>query len=144
MTINFTKSFPLIVLLLILFFGASNLFSAPKIEYQLSTHVLDISKGLPAENVEISLYKLDDKSNTWLLLSTLLTDKNGRISDFLPKNVDNKGTYKLQFQTKKYFDPQGIESIYPYIDVNFVISGKSHYHIPITLSPYGYSTYRGS
>ena len=111
-------------------------------KYQLSTHILDINKGQPANNVNIILYKL--VSNQWVRITEGKTDKNGRITNFLPTNIDNSGTYKLSFLIKKYFENQGLKSIYPYIDVVFNIEGTGHYHIPITMSANGYSTYRGN
>ncbi|MDX5481710.1 MAG: hydroxyisourate hydrolase [Hymenobacteraceae bacterium] len=75
-----------------------------------------------------------------------MTDKNGRVGDYLPQGADasNKGIYKLVFLTSDYFSDRKVETFYPYIEVVFEISGNSHYHVPITLSPFGYSTYRGS
>lgn len=111
-------------------------------KYQLSTHILDINKGQPANNVNIVLYKL--VSNQWIRITEGKTDENGRITNFLPTNIDNSGTYRLSFLVKEYFENQGLKSIYPYIDVVFNIEGTGHYHIPITLSANGYSTYRGN
>ena len=111
-------------------------------QYQLSTHILDISKGQPAPNVRIALYKT--VSNQWVKISDGITDDNGRIKNFLPMNIDNSGTYKLSFFVKEYFENQGLKSIYPYVDVVFDIEGNGHYHIPITISANGYSTYRGN
>lgn len=110
--------------------------------YQLSTHILDITKGTPAAGVEIVLYKLN--KDTWQKIDSGVTDKNGRIANFLPENKDNKGIYKLQFKTYPYFKAQKLESIYPYVDLVFEIKSKSHYHIPITMSANGYATYRGN
>ena len=111
-------------------------------EYQLSTHILDINKGQPAPNVRIALYKT--VSNQWVKISDGTTDNNGRIKNFLPMNIDNSGTYKLSFFVKEYFENQGLKSIYPYVEVVFDIEGNGHYHIPITISANGYSTYRGN
>lgn len=111
-------------------------------QYQLSTHILDISKGQPAPNVRIALYKT--VSNQWVKISDGITDNNGRIKNFLPMNIDNSGTYKLSFFVKEYFENQGLKSIYPYVDVVFDIEDNGHYHIPITISANGYSTYRGN
>lgn len=113
-------------------------------KYQLSSHILDISTGKPAPNVDVKLMMQDD--GAWKLLSTKTTDDNGRINNFLPnnRNVDHDGTYKLIFETTPYFRNQSLESFYPYVEVNFNIKGDKHYHVPITLSAYGYSTYRGS
>lgn len=112
--------------------------------YQLSSHILDISTGTAAPNVEVSLQKLNsDKS--WTTLSTFKTDKNGRITDFLPYGkTNNDGTYKLTFQTHPYFEKNKIDSFYPFVEVVFYIKGNEHFHVPITISPFGYSTYRGN
>lgn len=116
-----------------------------KESYQLSSHILDISTGKPAPNVNVKLM-MQDKTGSWKLLGTEKTDESGRINDFLPNadGVNHDGTYKLIFETTPYFRNQGLESFYPYVEVNFNIKGGNHFHVPITLSPYGYSTYRGS
>ncbi|WP_367104658.1 hydroxyisourate hydrolase [uncultured Psychrobacter sp.] len=112
--------------------------------HQLSSHILDISTGKPAPNVNVKL--MMQNNGQWQLLNEQKTDDNGRIGNFLPNagNADHKGTYKLIFETKPYFMSQGLESFYPYVEVNFNIEDNNHYHVPITLSAYGYSTYRGS
>lgn len=114
-----------------------------KVVYQLSSHILDITKGEPAPNVKISLYKQNDDKQ-WVLLDEKVTDENGRIKDFLPMGKSNDGIYKLTYHTKPYFDKLGLNSFYPFIEVVFEIKGDGHYHVPITLSPFGYSTYRGN
>lgn len=113
-------------------------------EYQLSTHILDISEGLPAESVTIKLEKKEASGDSWQLVSEKTTNEKGRVSDFLPKENSNNGIYKLTFFTKEYFKTQQKESFYPYIEVVFEITANEHYHVPITLSAFGYSTYRGS
>lgn len=70
--------------------------------------------------------------------------ENGRINDFLPLTKENNGTYKFTFYTESYFKNQGKKSFYPFIGVVFNITENQHYHVPITLSAFGYSTYRGS
>lgn len=116
-------------------------------EYQLSTHILDISKGGNAKNVKVELYKLEN-NNQWTKIDEKYTGENGRITDFLPyTNTQNtaSGVYKLKFYTKDYFDKENTKSFYPYIEVGFEASkDQKHYHVPLTLSPFGYSTYRGS
>ena len=72
------------------------------------------------------------------------TDENGRVKDFLEENNNNKGIYKLTYNVAPYFESKSQETFYPYIDVVFEIKDDNHYHVPITLSPFGYSTYRGS
>lgn len=117
---------------------------AQKTEYQLSIHILDISTGTPATDVPIQLEKYNEETNAWELIDQKITDENGRITNFLPSNPSNAGVYKLTYFTKEYFEKNDIESFYPYIEVVFQIKDEKHYHVPITLSAYGYSTYRGN
>jgi len=112
--------------------------------FQLSSHILDISKGMPASDVHIRLEKLETDKKTWSIIQEKVTDVNGRIPDFLSNERSNEGIYKLTFLTADYFKNQNIESFYPFIEVVFEIKDNKHYHVPITLSAYGYSTYRGN
>lgn len=128
---------------LLLVFLANFVFSQEK-EFQLSTHILDISTGKPAPNVEIHLEKLDEKTNKFVLLQGEKTDKNGRVGNFLRKNKSNLGVYKITFLVNSYFTDQQKDTFYPFIEVVFRIKDEEHYHVPITLSAYGYSTYRGN
>ncbi|PJG58630.1 hydroxyisourate hydrolase [Aeromonas cavernicola] len=117
--------------------------------YQLSSHVLDTSMGKGASSVEVKLFKAaDDKSETWTLVDTQKTDSNGRIKTFLPREkgnaADKLGKYKLTFATGAYYQAQKKETFYPNVSVEFSISDNTHYHVPITLTQYGYSTYRGN
>lgn len=121
-----------------------NGFAQKSVTYQLSTHMLDISKGQPAHHVTVTLYKLDSITDNWKQITTGKTDENGRIANLLPLPKDNSGIYKLKFETTPYFRAQNLKSIYPYVEVVFRIEGKGHYHIPITMSANGYSTYRGN
>ncbi|CAK9884293.1 MAG: 5-hydroxyisourate hydrolase [Candidatus Erwinia impunctatus] len=134
-----------IALVAVIFLSAIGTAQAADVPYQLSTHILDIAKGMPAQNVEVELYQ-QDVQETWHVVGKGITDKNGRISTFLPlqEGKDNHGVYKLKFMTQPYFKAQQQTSFYPYIEVVFQIEGNNHYHVPITLSNYGYSTYRGS
>lgn len=112
--------------------------------FQLSSHILDISKGMPAPGVQIRLEKMDTNKKTWSMIEEKVTDANGRISDFLSSERSNNGIYKLTYLTADYFKSQNIESFYPFIEVVFQINDSKHYHVPITLSAFGYSTYRGN
>ncbi|MGB0777916.1 MAG: hydroxyisourate hydrolase [Flavobacteriaceae bacterium] len=114
-------------------------------KHQLSSHILDITKGKPAADVKISLSK-QDKVGSWQIIDEKRTDENGRIKNFLKeeKGVNHQGVYKLTYYTKPYFTQLGQESFYPFIEVVFELKDNSHYHVPITLSAYGYSTYRGN
>lgn len=112
--------------------------------YQLSSHILDITTGKPAADVKITLSKQDAKGN-WVVIEEKNTDANGRIKDFLKQEgKNNTGIYKLTFHTNPCFKPLGQKSFYPFIEVVFELVDNEHYHVPITLSPFGYSTYRGN
>ena len=81
----------------------------------------------------------------WVLLEEKLTDENGRVKDFLEEGTtDHKGIYRLTYHVAPYFERLQQDSFYPFIEVVFEIKDGKHYHVPITLSPYGYSTYRGN
>lgn len=114
--------------------------------YQLSAHILDINLGKPANDVKIALFKQQPDAS-WQLVAERITDANGRVKDFLPltAGTDNRGIYKIRYYTKPYFEAQGTSTFYPYIEVVFEVSdAQAHYYVPITLSPFGYSTYRGN
>lgn len=113
-------------------------------EFQLSTNILDVSAGLPAEGVIIKLEKMNPVTNTWDFISEKETSETGRVNDFLPTADNNEGTYRFTFMVADYFKSKGEETFYPFVEVAFKITGKTHYHVPITLSAFGYSTYRGS
>ena len=113
--------------------------------YQLSSHILDIQQGQPAAGVKISLSQLQPDGKTWVLLEERLTDENGRVKDFLEEGTtDHKGIYRLTYHVAPYFERLQQDSFYPFIEVVFEIKDGKHYHVPITLSPYGHSTYRGN
>lgn len=117
---------------------------AQKNSYQLSSHILDVSKGTPAAGVSIKLEKQNEHTKTWQFVDQKTTDKNGRITDFLNSEKANLGIYKLTYLVSDYFKNNNTESFYPFIEVVFQIKDSNHYHVPITLSAYGYSTYRGN
>ncbi|MEE1885448.1 hydroxyisourate hydrolase [Pedobacter flavus] len=132
-----------IILCLLLSFSVSLVFAQTKV-YQLSSHILDVSTGLPVPNVTVKLLKLNETDNKWTSIDQKITDKNGRIMDFLDKASAKKGIYKLTFLIEDYYKVNKIETFYPFIEVVFQIKDDNHYHVPITLSPFGYSTYRGN
>ena len=131
------------IILMLLVFSSS--FIQAQEKYQLSSHILDISQGKPAPNVKISLSK-QDKNQNWVVVDEKYTDNNGRIKEFLKEELgkNNNGIYKLTFHIVPYFERLKQKTFYPFIEVVFEIKNTQHYHIPITLSPYGYSTYRGN
>ena len=111
---------------------------------QITTHVLDTTRGLPAQNMPISLYKRS--AELWELLADGVTDEDGRIADLLPsdQNLD-AGIYRMHFKTASYFMNNDETGFYPYVDIVFELdAGGAHYHIPLLLTAFGYSTYRGS
>lgn len=112
--------------------------------YQLSSHILDISTGLPAPHVTVKLERLNQETKMWAFIDQKKTDENGRIGTFLEETKTEKGIYRLTFLIADYFKSKQKESFYPFIEVVFQIKDDKHYHVPITLSPYGYSTYRGN
>ncbi|ADQ81290.1 hydroxyisourate hydrolase [Riemerella anatipestifer] len=130
---------------LVLILAFTSFMFAQEAKYQLSSHILDITQGQPASGVTISLSKMNNTGN-WIKVDEKITDSNGRIRDFLKeeKDINHQGIYRLTYFTKPYFDKLGQKSFYPFIEVVFEIKDNSHYHVPITLSPYGYSTYRGN
>ena len=98
----------------------------------------------PKRDVDTYL-EIAKQNKNWVLLEEKVTDKNGRIGSFLKQDgKDNTGIYKLTFHTSPYFQRQGQKSFYPFIEVVFELTDKEHYHVPITVSPFGYSTYRGN
>ncbi|WP_316838412.1 hydroxyisourate hydrolase [Pedobacter gandavensis] len=130
--------------ILVLMIGFTLSGNAQSQKFQLSSHILDISRGLPAEGVLIRLtQKIGNEQ--WSFVAESKTNKDGRIQNFLPYgSKENKGIFKLTYLIEPYFKSLKQNSFYPFIEVVFEIKDDQHYHVPITLSPYGYSTYRGS
>lgn len=108
----------------------------------LTTHVLDTTKGKPAAGLTVIVYR--QQADAWMEMARGATDANGRISNWLDGQVLATGVYKLVFETGAYFNQLAISAFYPVVEVTFTLSDEAHYHIPLLLSPYGYSTYRGS
>ena len=110
---------------------------------QLTTHILDTTKGKPAPGVAILLFQ--QHSDGWKQLTIGTTNADGRIPNLLQKDIIlEPGVYKMKFETKEYFEKQGVQTFYPFVEITFTITGSEHYHIPLLLNPFGYSTYRGS
>jgi 5-hydroxyisourate hydrolase len=110
----------------------------------ITTHVLDTSKGLPAADISVVLeFKTGEG---WTELATGSTDSDGRIPNLLSKERKiDPGIYRLTFETRSYFARKRTTGFYPCVSVVFEIQdSEQHYHIPLLLSPFGYSTYRGS
>jgi 5-hydroxyisourate hydrolase len=108
----------------------------------ISTHVLDTSVGRPAADVTVLLERL--VGDQWTAAGRGRTDANGRIAA-LTEGPTAAGTYRLTFDTGDYFAAQDTRCFFPEVSVVFeVTDGEPHYHVPLLLSPFGYSTYRGS
>jgi 5-hydroxyisourate hydrolase len=111
---------------------------------QITTHVLDISIGRPAAGVPVIL-EIEKADGEWKELGRGVTGSDGRLGELLAPGSLKEGTYRLTFDTRAYFGGRKIEALYPQVSVIFEVRRSSeHYHIPLLLSPYGYSTYRGS
>ncbi len=110
---------------------------------QITSHILDTTKGRPAAGITTILYL--GGNDEWKEIARGKTNTDGRISDLLKKDVMlQEGIYKMRFETKDYFDQERISTFYPYVEIIFEIESNQHYHIPLLLNPFGYSTYRGS
>ena len=109
----------------------------------ITTHVLDTTCGKPAQGVPVVLERLI--GSAWKELSKKTTNADGRVADLLAEGAKlDAGTYRLTFDTGAYFKGLKTKSFYPSVAVVFEIEDSSHYHVPLLLSPFGYSTYRGS
>lgn len=110
---------------------------------QLTTHVLDTSIGRPGREISIRL-KTYRKGN-WQTIAQGVTNEDGRISDLLaPGMILPPGNYKMVFDTGRYFEAQQLKGFYPEVEIQFSITDDTHYHVPLLINPFGYSTYRGS
>ncbi|XP_069320883.1 5-hydroxyisourate hydrolase-like isoform X2 [Eulemur rufifrons] len=111
----------------------------------LTTHVLDTATGLPAQGLCLRLYRLEDHGQQWTELRTSYTDPDGRCPGLLTQAQMKAGTYKLSFDTEAYWRRRGQESFYPYVEVVFTVTNETQkFHVPLLLSPWSYTTYRGS
>lgn len=113
----------------------------------LTTHVLDTARGGPAEGLRIDLYRIDGPERVHL--RTLVTNADGRTDmPILPQNAFRIGTYELLFHVGPYLDATGAAPESPrFLDIvplRFGMSEAAHYHVPLLVSPFGYTTYRGS
>ena len=113
----------------------------------LTTHVLDTARGCPAAGLKIELFAIEGEKRTHL--KTLITNDDGRTDEqILPEGAFGMGTYELVFHAGEYLDRTGTPPEEPkfldVIPIRFGMSEQTHYHVPLLLSPFGYSTYRGS
>ncbi len=109
----------------------------------ISTHVLDTALGKPAEGLAIHLQAYDD--GAWTLVGEGITDADGRVpKTTLAPNGITPGVYQMVFETGAYLERVHGKGFYPYVPIVFEVTADQHYHVPLLLSPFGISTYRGS
>lgn len=104
----------------------------------LSTHVLDAVSGTPATGIAVTVTGPGDAP-----VGAGVTNEDGRIADLAPGGLP-AGIYTISFATGEYFDRTGVAAFYPKVDITFAVSDERHYHVPVLLSPFAFSTYRGS
>ncbi len=104
---------------------------------QVTTHVLDTAAGTPAPGVPVTLEGAEG------VLAAAVTDADGRVGELGPDHLP-AGTYRLRFDTAAYARTGGAAAFFPEVVVTFAVDGDAHHHVPLLLSPFGYSTYRGS
>jgi 5-hydroxyisourate hydrolase len=107
----------------------------------ISTHVLDISRGTPASGIVVVLEMR--RGTGWTVIGSAPTDVNGRIESF-SRDEPSAGTYRLIFDTAAYQRAAGVTPFFPDVTVSFDVQSGQRYHVPLLLSPFGYSTYRGT
>lgn len=124
--------------------AAESVDNPPAKRTPISTHVLNNASGKPASGVSVVLQYQAGK--TWEELGRGLTDLQGRAADlYLSKKPLQMGTYRLVYETGVYFKGQGTKTFFPQVEIIFEVEKTDeHYHVPLLLSPFGYSTYRGS
>jgi 5-hydroxyisourate hydrolase len=109
----------------------------------ITTHVLDTSIGKPASGVQVALSRRD--GNAFAELALGICDADGRVRQFSPDVSLTAGTYRLTFETAAHFRASNREAFFERVTLEFVVADASqHYHVPLLLTPFGYSTYRGS
>jgi 5-hydroxyisourate hydrolase len=106
----------------------------------ITTHVLDTSLGRPGSGIRVRLERIGDRSEP---VATGVTDHDGRVADLGPDQLP-AGTYRLTFETATYFERLGTVAFFPSVEITFAANAAEHYHVPVLLSPFAYSTYRGS
>lgn len=114
----------------------------------ITSHVLDTALGQPARGMDVRLDGLDD-TGAWQTLADRVTNDDGRVADLLPAALLAPRTYRLTFATGAYFAGSGRATFYPRVEVIFDVTAAAaaageHFHVPLLVSPFGYSTYRGS
>jgi 5-hydroxyisourate hydrolase len=111
----------------------------------ITTHVLDTARGRPAAGVRVVLEQIDTREQ-WQVVGRGATDAEGRLRTLMAEStVPLPGMYRLVFDTGAYFEAQRVRAFHPHVVVTFeVAADEEHYHVPLLVSPFGYTTYRGS
>jgi len=109
----------------------------------ITTHILDVNLGKPAANVDVVLYR--KVGDNFEQIAKDKTNSDGRIVDWMDETERQAGIYRVEFDTDGYFAALGQECFYPSVAIDFrIVATDEHYHVPLLVSAYGYSTYRGS
>ena len=109
----------------------------------ITTHVLDTARGVPAAGIPVRLEHW--QGGAWTTVGQGTTDADGRCRTLLqPSAAPDLGRYRLTFETAPYFTARGLRAFFPEVVIAFDIAEPTHHHVPLLLSPFGYSTYRGS
>ncbi|XP_047219321.1 5-hydroxyisourate hydrolase-like isoform X1 [Girardinichthys multiradiatus] len=111
----------------------------------LTTHVLNTALGVPGTNVTLRLYQQNTSTDVWQLITIGTTNDDGRCPGLITQEQFKAGVYKLHFETGQYWASMGQTSFYPYVEIVFTITDPGQkYHVPLLVSRFSYSTYRGS
>ena len=110
----------------------------------ITAHVLDTTLGRPAAGLAVELVYHGGEAG-WLARGSGITDADGRVNNLTTPEDFAPGTWQISFDTGAYFVARGVPSFYPYVSVTFLVAATDeHYHVPLLLNPFGYTTYRGS
>jgi 5-hydroxyisourate hydrolase len=110
----------------------------------ITTHVLDTARGAPAAAVRVTL-EIEETPGAWKRVGAGTTDADGRLRTLLAPGTLRAGAYRIAFDAGGYFEAQGTEAFWRHVVIEFIVrDAAAHYHVPLLVSPYGYSTYRGS
>lgn len=115
----------------------------------ITTHVLDTAAGRPGRGIAIELERAQPAepgaAPAWTAVGAGTTDDDGRLRTLTPAGPVEPGTYRIRFATGAYLAALGTPGFFPVVEIQFTVAdGAQHYHVPLLLSPFGYSTYRGS
>jgi 5-hydroxyisourate hydrolase len=109
----------------------------------ISTHILDTTRGRPATGVTVSIDQ-QQKDGTWRRVGEGVTNEDGRVKPLLDP-IPHAGLYRIRFETGEYYAAMKVDTFYPAVTIDFTVKVASdHYHVPLLLNPFGFSTYRGS